>query len=91
MTVVPPPSRLLSDRYIVLKRLLGPGPSNMPNETMNALHNPLLGHLHSDFIEVMRQFFFCQAAIFNIFIKDFPNLRLLSEILFYFSIESYLL
>lgn len=49
---VPPPERLLKPANIPEKRLMGPGPSNMSPQIAASLSQPLLGHLHAEFVQV---------------------------------------
>lgn len=53
MEYVSPPHRLLMPLNVATKKLFGPGPSNMPPIVQNGLGQPLLGHLHPDFLEIM--------------------------------------
>uniref|UniRef100_A0A915LX16 Alanine--glyoxylate aminotransferase n=2 Tax=Meloidogyne incognita group TaxID=654580 RepID=A0A915LX16_MELJA len=50
---VPPPQRLLRPLHVNEKKLFGPGPSNMPPMVVEGLTQPLLGHLHPEFLEIM--------------------------------------
>ncbi|KAI6243006.1 Alanine--glyoxylate aminotransferase [Aphelenchoides fujianensis] len=53
MPAVPAPLQLLEPPKIPEKRLFGPGPSNLRDEIKNALVQPMLGHLHPEFLKVM--------------------------------------
>lgn len=46
------PRKLLQAATIPNKLLMGPGPSNMTSEINQSLSQPLLGHLHREFLEV---------------------------------------
>nr|AAK26375.1 class V aminotransferase [Heterodera glycines] len=50
---VTPPHRLLRPLHINEKKLFGPGPSNMPPLVQEGLVQPLLGHMHPEFFEIM--------------------------------------
>uniref|UniRef100_A0A183BM69 Alanine--glyoxylate aminotransferase n=1 Tax=Globodera pallida TaxID=36090 RepID=A0A183BM69_GLOPA len=50
---VAPPHRLLRPMHINEKKLFGPGPSNMPPLVQEGLMQPLLGHMHPEFFEIM--------------------------------------
>lgn len=50
--IISPPERILRPMKVHEKRLLGPGPSNMANSISGAIVQPLLGHLHPEFLEV---------------------------------------
>lgn len=50
---IPPPQRLLRPLHVNEKKLFGPGPSNMPAIVVEGLNQPLLGHLHPEFLEIM--------------------------------------
>ena len=50
---IPPIERILKPLSVKEKRLLGPGPSNMADSISKALAQPLLGHLHPEFLEIM--------------------------------------
>jgi len=52
-STIPPPHRLLIPLNIGEKKLFGPGPSNMPPIVQRGLQQPLLGHLHPEFLEIM--------------------------------------
>jgi alanine-glyoxylate transaminase/serine-glyoxylate transaminase/serine-pyruvate transaminase len=52
-TTIPPPHRLLIPLNVSEKKLFGPGPSNMPGLVKHGLAQPLLGHLHPEFLEIM--------------------------------------
>lgn len=47
------PQKLLKASIVPQKLLMGPGPSNMSPEITQSLSQPLLGHLHKEFLEVM--------------------------------------
>lgn len=53
---IPPLERILKPLSIKEKRLLGPGPSNMADSISKTLTQPLLGHLHPEFLEVEKFF-----------------------------------
>uniref|UniRef100_A0A914CAR5 Alanine--glyoxylate aminotransferase n=1 Tax=Acrobeloides nanus TaxID=290746 RepID=A0A914CAR5_9BILA len=50
---MPPPTRLLQPFKVPIKLLMGPGPSNMREGVRAALNAPLLGHLHTEFTDIM--------------------------------------
>lgn len=52
-TISPPPASLLKSMSFPQKLLMGPGPSNAPPRVLNASALPLLGHLHTEFIQIM--------------------------------------
>jgi alanine-glyoxylate transaminase/serine-glyoxylate transaminase/serine-pyruvate transaminase len=64
MTSVPPPEVLKNPPNIPQKMLFGPGPSNMSSEIRHSMNNPLLGHLHVEFCQIMDD---CRAGIQYLF------------------------
>jgi len=64
MSTVPPPEVLKKGPYIPDKLLFGPGPSNMGSPIQASLNNPLLGHLHTEFTQIMDD---CKAGIQYLF------------------------
>uniref|UniRef100_A0A914PH82 Aminotransferase class V domain-containing protein n=1 Tax=Panagrolaimus davidi TaxID=227884 RepID=A0A914PH82_9BILA len=64
MTYVPPPEVLKNPPNIPQKMLFGPGPSNMSSEIRHSMDNPLLGHLHVEFCQIMDD---CRAGIQYLF------------------------
>lgn len=50
------PQRLLGPVSIPNRLLMGAGPSNMFLDIVHSLSQPLLGHLHPEFIQVYRDF-----------------------------------
>jgi alanine-glyoxylate transaminase/serine-glyoxylate transaminase/serine-pyruvate transaminase len=50
---IPPPHRLLRPLHVNEKKLFGPGPSNVPPMVQEGLMQPLLGHMHPEFFEIM--------------------------------------
>lgn len=50
--IVNPINRFKSKMYVKEKRLLGAGPSNMPDRVSRALSNPMMGHLHPETLQV---------------------------------------
>lgn len=50
--IVNPKERFQTKMYVKEKRLLGAGPSNMPNRVAKALSNPMMGHLHPETLQV---------------------------------------
>ncbi|CAD5212051.1 unnamed protein product [Bursaphelenchus okinawaensis] len=48
-----PPDQLLQPVNIPVKKLYGPGPSNVRKEVGEAQTQPMLGHLHTEFLKVM--------------------------------------
>lgn len=53
--IISPPERILRPIKVHEKRLLGPGPSNMADSISRAMVQPLLGHLHPEFLEVLNK------------------------------------
>lgn len=51
------------------KKLFGPGPSNMPPYIQEGLNQPLLGHLHPEFLEIMDD---VKAGLKYVFQTDNP-------------------
>lgn len=49
----PPPVGLMKPLSVPQKILLGPGPSNCPPRVLAACALPILGHLHSEMVEIM--------------------------------------
>ena len=47
------PSSLLLPMEVRRKTLMGPGPANASPRVLNAMSQPLLGHLHPDFCVIM--------------------------------------
>ncbi|XP_037959842.1 serine--pyruvate aminotransferase, mitochondrial [Teleopsis dalmanni] len=50
---VPPPKSLQQPLYVPNKTLMGPGPSNYSQRVLDALSNPVLGHLHPECLQIM--------------------------------------
>uniref|UniRef100_A0A1I7SWC1 Alanine--glyoxylate aminotransferase n=1 Tax=Bursaphelenchus xylophilus TaxID=6326 RepID=A0A1I7SWC1_BURXY len=48
-----PPAQLTQPPNIPLKKLFGPGPSNVRKQVGDAQTQPMLGHLHTEFLKVM--------------------------------------
>lgn len=46
------PACLTRPMFVREKRLLGAGPSNPPNAVLNALSQPMMGHLHPETLQV---------------------------------------
>ncbi|GMR37068.1 hypothetical protein PMAYCL1PPCAC_07263 [Pristionchus mayeri] len=55
MSSIPPPECLFKDINIPNRQLFGPGPSTMPQVIGSTQAQPLLGHLHPEFVEIMSQ------------------------------------
>ena len=47
------PASLLRPMEVRRKTLMGPGPANCSPRVLNAMSQPLLGHLHPDFCVIM--------------------------------------
>ena len=58
MTHVEKPLHLLEPAVIPEKKLFGPGPSNMRSQVRDAMAQPLLGHLHTEFLKAR-----CQSTL----------------------------
>lgn len=52
---VEPPLELLKTFSVPSKLLLGPGPSNCPPQVLGVTAQPLLGHLHPEFLQIMEE------------------------------------
>ncbi|KAK0396166.1 hypothetical protein QR680_001601 [Steinernema hermaphroditum] len=52
--VVEPPAALLREALVPKVKLYGPGPSDMPDSIQQSLNAPLLGHLHPQFLNIMK-------------------------------------
>lgn len=66
---VPPPQCLLQPFTVPHRYLFGPGPSNVPQRISTAGAQPMLGHLHTETIEVKyhnKRSFMCFAKEFMI-------------------------
>lgn len=50
---VAPPACLKGPLQVPSKLLMGPGPSNSPPQVLQAMVQPLLGHLHPEFTQIM--------------------------------------
>ncbi|KAE9553559.1 hypothetical protein FO519_003252 [Halicephalobus sp. NKZ332] len=64
MSTIPPPEVLKKDPNIPEKLLFGPGPSNMGSQIRESMNNPLLGHLHPEFTQIMDD---CKAGLQYLF------------------------
>jgi alanine-glyoxylate transaminase/serine-glyoxylate transaminase/serine-pyruvate transaminase len=69
MSSIPPPEVLKNLPNIPTKQLFGPGPSNMPLSIQQSMDSPLLGHLHSEFCQIMDD---CKAGIKYLFQTNNP-------------------
>jgi len=49
---VPPPLVLKRPLYVPSKTLMGPGPSNCSHRVLEAMSNPVLGHMHPECLQV---------------------------------------
>lgn len=49
---IPPPLVLKRPLFVPIKTLMGPGPSNCSQRVLSALSNPVIGHLHSECLQV---------------------------------------
>jgi len=47
------PKQLLEPANVPARKLFGPGPSNLSKEVEKSLNQPLLGHLHAEFLKIM--------------------------------------
>ncbi|XP_067128493.1 LOW QUALITY PROTEIN: alanine--glyoxylate aminotransferase [Centruroides vittatus] len=52
---IEPPLELLKPFSVPKRLLLGPGPSNCPPQVLEAAAQPLLGHLHPEFLQIMEE------------------------------------
>ncbi|BFG01052.1 serine--pyruvate aminotransferase mitochondrial-like [Drosophila madeirensis] len=50
---VPPPLVLKRPLYVPSKTLMGPGPSNCSHRVLEAMSNPVLGHMHPECLQIM--------------------------------------
>ncbi|ALC48637.1 Spat [Drosophila busckii] len=50
---VPPPLVLKRPLFVPSKTLMGPGPSNCSQRVLEAMSNPVLGHLHPECLQIM--------------------------------------
>ncbi|EDW75376.1 uncharacterized protein Dwil_GK20138 [Drosophila willistoni] len=50
---VPPPLVLKRPLYVPSKTLMGPGPSNCSQRVLDAMSNPILGHMHPECLQIM--------------------------------------
>lgn len=53
MDVDPPKCLITTPLKVPTKILMGPGPSNAPARVLAALSNPILGHLHTETLQMM--------------------------------------
>lgn len=49
---IPPPESLKKALNIPNKILMGPGPSNFSQRVLNVLSKPVIGHMHTETIQV---------------------------------------
>lgn len=49
---IPVPDCFSTPMFVKQKRLLGAGPSNMPDNVQKALSMPMMGHLHPETLKV---------------------------------------
>jgi hypothetical protein len=52
---IPPPQVLKQPLKVPQKTLMGPGPSNCSPRVMNAISQPILGHMHPEIFKVSRR------------------------------------
>ncbi|KAI9589081.1 serine--pyruvate aminotransferase, mitochondrial [Glossina fuscipes] len=52
---IPPPLVLKRPLFVPIKTLMGPGPSNCSQRVLSALSNPVIGHLHSECLQIMNE------------------------------------
>jgi alanine-glyoxylate transaminase/serine-glyoxylate transaminase/serine-pyruvate transaminase len=50
---IPPPQVLKQPLKVPQKTLMGPGPSNCSPRVMNAISQPILGHMHPEIFKIM--------------------------------------
>ncbi|XP_034490130.1 serine--pyruvate aminotransferase, mitochondrial [Drosophila innubila] len=50
---VPPPLVLKRHLFVPSKTLMGPGPSNCSQRVLEAMSNPVLGHMHPECLQIM--------------------------------------
>ncbi|EDW00110.1 alanine--glyoxylate aminotransferase [Drosophila grimshawi] len=50
---VPPPLVLKRQLFVPSKTLMGPGPSNCSQRVLEAMSNPVLGHMHPECLQIM--------------------------------------
>ncbi|KAH8270656.1 hypothetical protein KR044_000096 [Drosophila immigrans] len=50
---VPPPLVLKRPLFVPSKTLMGPGPSNCSQRVLEAMSNPVLGHMHPECLQIM--------------------------------------
>lgn len=73
--LVPPPASLLRPLSVPDRLLLGPGPSNVPPRILSACGRQLIGHVHTEMIQVRS---IVPTIILIVITKDFYKLLLLS-------------
>lgn len=50
---IPPPIVLKRQLLVPNKTMMGPGPSNCPQRVLDAMSNPVLGHMHPECFQIM--------------------------------------
>lgn len=74
---VPPPLVLKRALFVPSKTLMGPGPSNCSQRVLEAMSNPVLGHMHPECLQVCPYtiIFYLQIALNILYVRAVHFLR----------------